>query len=101
MLDDSYYMLNVFKAKQKALVEAPAIVHVDETARVQLVSKDSNEKFYNLIYSFYKLTGVPILLNTSFNENEPIVCNPKEAFDCFERTNMDSLILNNWIITRE
>jgi carbamoyltransferase len=101
MLDDSYYMLNVFKAKQKALDEAPAIVHVDETARVQLVSKDSNKKFYNLIYSFYKLTGVPILLNTSFNENEPIVCNPKEAFDCFERTNMDSLILNNWIITRE
>jgi carbamoyltransferase len=57
-------------------------------------------RYYKLINAFNKITGVPILLNTSFNENEPIVCNPKEALNCFIRTNMDILVMENWIIKR-
>ncbi len=79
----------------------PAVTHVDGTGRVQAVTKDLNLDFYNLINEFYKLTGVPILLNTSFNENEPIVMNPHHAIDCFMRTKMDSLVLENYLIIRE
>jgi len=84
--------------KQKSI---PAVTHIDGTGRVQTVKKEQNQKFYNLIFSFYKKTGIPILLNTSFNENEPIVNNPKEALECFLRTKMDALILNNFLIMRQ
>ena len=96
----SPYMLNVVKAKQLAKDSVPSVVHVDNTCRVQTVSKIDNFHFYNLISEFNKLTNVPIILNTSFNENEPIVLNPDHAFDCFRRTSMDCLVLENWIITR-
>ena len=96
----SPYMLNVVKAKQIAKDTVPSVVHVDNTCRVQTVSKIDNFHFYNLISEFNKLTNVPIILNTSFNENEPIVLNPDHAFDCFRRTSMDCLVLENWIITR-
>jgi carbamoyltransferase len=96
----SPYMLNVVKAKQLAKDLVPSVVHVDNTCRVQTVSKIDNFHFYNLISEFNKLTNVPIILNTSFNENEPIVLNPDHAFDCFRRTSMDCLVLENWIITR-
>ena len=96
----SPYMLNVVKAKQIAKDTVPSVVHVDNTCRVQTVSKIDNFHFYNLISEFNKLTDVPIILNTSFNENEPIVLNPDHAFDCFRRTSMDCLVLENWIITR-
>ena len=96
----SPYMLNVVKAKQIAKDTVPSVVHVDNTCRVQTVSKIDNFHFYNLISEFNKLTNVPIILNTSFNENEPIVLNPDHAFDCFRRTAMDCLVLENWIITR-
>ena len=96
----SPYMLNVVKAKQLAKDSVPSVVHVDNTCRVQTVSKIDNFHFYNLISEFNKLTNVPIILNTSFNENEPIVLNPDHAFDCFRRTAMDCLVLENWIITR-
>jgi carbamoyltransferase len=79
----------------------PGVTHVDGTGRVQTVSKEFNEDFYNLIKSFHNISGVPILLNTSFNENEPIVNTPNEAISCFLRTKMDVIVLGNWIITRK
>jgi carbamoyltransferase len=78
----------------------PAVTHFDGSGRVQTVSKNDNYDFYNLINSFYKISNVPILLNTSFNENEPIVMKPVEAINCFLRTDMDVLILNNFMIKR-
>ena len=96
----SPFMLNVVKAKEIAKNTVPSVVHVDNTCRVQTVSKINNYHFYNLIREFNKITGVPIVLNTSFNENEPIVLTPQHAFDCFRRTSMDCLVLENWMISR-
>lgn len=62
--------------------------------------KDTNPKYYRLIEAFCDITGVPMVLNTSFNENEPVVCKPEEALDCFLRTKMDVLVMANWFITR-
>jgi len=67
---------------------------------LQTVKQEDNARYYKLIKEFYKITGVPIILNTSFNENEPIVCKPEEALDCFLRTKMDILVMENWIIKR-
>ncbi len=78
----------------------PAVTHYDGTGRVQTVSKETNYDFYNLILEFFKISKVPILLNTSFNENEPIVMNPENAIDCFVRTKMDTLVLENYLISR-
>jgi carbamoyltransferase len=88
---------NVIKDKAKLI---PSVIHVDGSGRVQTVKKEENYLFYKLIESFLKISNVPILLNTSFNENEPIVNNPQEAIDCFIRTNMDILVLNSYIIYR-
>jgi carbamoyltransferase len=79
----------------------PGVTHIDGTGRLQTVTKKQNENYYNLIKEFYNVTGVPIILNTSFNENEPIVNNPSEAINCYERTNMDILVLGNWVIQRQ
>ena len=78
----------------------PAVTHIDGTGRVQTVTREMNIDFYLLIEKFNQLSNVPILLNTSFNENEPIVMTPKHAIDCFLRTDMDTLILNNFMIKR-
>jgi carbamoyltransferase len=78
----------------------PAVTHIDGSGRVQTVSKDINSDFYLLIEKFFELSKVPVLLNTSFNENEPIVMSPNHAIDCFIRTDMDILVLNNYIIRR-
>ena len=78
----------------------PAVTHVDGTGRVQTITKKYNFDFYSIIKNFEKLSGVPIILNTSFNENEPIVMDYKQAINCFLRTNMDVLVLNNIIIRR-
>ncbi len=97
---DSDYMIlsaDVLDDKKKLI---PAVTHVDGTARVQTVKKDLNYKFWSLINEFKNLTGLPILLNTSFNENEPIVCHPKEAIECFLRTDLDILILQNYIVKK-
>ena len=96
----SPFMLNVVNAKKLAKDRVPSVVHVDNTCRVQTVNQNENLHFYNLINEFKKITNVPILLNTSFNENEPIVLTPEHAFDCFYRTRMDCLVLENWIISR-
>ena len=77
----------------------PAVTHVDYSARVQTVSKKTNPKFHRLISEFKKITGCPILVNTSFNvRGEPIVCSPEDAFNCFMGTNLDILVLNSFFL---
>jgi len=79
----------------------PAPTHVDGTGRLQTVTREANPRYYELIREFEKQTGVPVVLNTSFNDNEPIVCRPEEALDCYLRTQMDALVLGNFLITRQ
>jgi carbamoyltransferase len=76
------------------------VTHVDGSGRLQTVDRDANPRYYALIESFRAITGVPLVLNTSFNENEPVVCKPQEALDCFLRTKMDLLVLGDWILRR-
>ena len=87
----------VKKDKQKLV---PSITHTDETARLQTVNESLNPRFKKLIQQFNKITNVPMLLNTSFNENEPIVMKPEEALNCLLRTDMDVLFINNFQITK-
>jgi len=98
--DDVPFMMKVFPIRQERRSEIPAVTHVDGTGRLQTVHKDTNPLYWQLIDEFREKTGVPMLLNTSFNENEPIVCKPGEAMDCFLRTRMDMLVLGNWLVTR-
>ncbi len=86
------------RAEKRALI--PAVVHVDGSGRLQTVARHANPRYHALISAFRDLTGVPIVLNTSFNESEPIVCAPQEALDCFLRTNMDLLALGDVIVER-
>lgn len=94
------FMEKVLPIKKEKQATIPAVTHVDGTGRLQTVDKDFSPRYYNLIERFRQKTGVPILLNTSFNENEPIVNSPVEALECFLRTNMDMLVLENCIIER-
>lgn len=94
------FMEKVFPIKPSKYKIIPAVTHVDGTGRLQTVSKEFNPRYYSLIEAFRKRTTIPILLNTSFNENEPIVDNPDQAIDCFLRTNMDMLVLENFIVIR-
>ncbi len=94
------FMGQVFMIKEEKRSLIPAVTHVDGSGRLQTVSPQTNELYYSLISKFYELTDVPILLNTSFNENEPIVCHPGEAIECFLRTKMDYLVLGNNIVSR-
>ena len=93
-------MLMVYQIKPERRVEIPAVTHVDGSGRLQTVSRKLNPRYYQLISDFAELTGVPIVLNTSFNENEPIVCTPQEAIDCFLKTRMDALYLGNYAVRR-
>lgn len=87
------------KSGKKELI--PGVVHVDGTARVQTVSKNTNQKLWQLIKEFDNITGIPIIINTSFNlRGEPIVCAPEDAIDCFQRSKMDYLVLGNFVIQR-
>lgn len=99
-VEDVPFMEKVFPIKKEKRNEIPAVTHVDGTGRLQTVSREVSPRYYELIYEFRKKTGVPILLNTSFNENEPIVNTPQEALDCFLRTQMDMLVLENCVIER-
>jgi carbamoyltransferase len=99
--DEVPFMEKVFPIKPEKRAEIPAVTHIDGTGRLQTVDKNISPMFYGLIDSFRKKTGVPILLNTSFNENEPIVNTPAEALDCFLRTQMDMLVLENCVIERQ
>lgn len=98
--DNVPFMEKVFKFKKTMQNIVPAVVHVDGTGRLQTVDISISPKYYSLINTFRKKTGVPILLNTSFNENEPIVNHPQNAIDCFLRTEMDILVLENYYIER-
>lgn len=98
--DNVPFMNKVFQIKEDKRKQIPAVTHIDGSGRLQTVSKESNTLYYNLINEFRSLTGIPIVLNTSFNENEPIVCTPEEALECFLRTKMDVVVLNSFIITR-
>ena len=93
----SPYMSRICKVKTD---KVPGITHVDNTARIQTVNKEFNEKFYNIINEFYKITGIPMLLNTSFNCQEPIVETPQHALRTFKKTELDLLVINDWIIKK-
>lgn len=97
---DVPFMMRVFQIEETKRNQIPAVTHVDGSGRLQTVSEDSNARYYHLINAFYEKTGVPMLLNTSFNENEPVVCTPEEALACFLRTNMDMLVLGDWVVQR-
>jgi carbamoyltransferase len=93
-------MLMVYQIKPERREQIPAVAHVDGSGRLQTVSRQVNERYYQLISDFYELTGVPVVLNTSFNENEPIVCTPRHAIDCFLKTRMDVLYIGNHAVRR-
>jgi carbamoyltransferase len=96
----SPFMNLAYSVRPEKRVAIPAPTHVDGTGRLQTVSRRTNPRYWGLIKEFEKLTGVPVLLNTSFNENEPIVLTPKQAIDCFLRTRMDVLVLGNHLIEK-
>ena len=95
------FMLKVYPIKLDKQSVIPAVTHVDGSGRLQTVRKEDNPRYWRLIDEFRQITGVPVVLNTSFNENEPIVCKPVEALDCFLRTKMDILVMGNWYIERQ
>lgn len=97
----SPYMLHVYKIKPAWRERLCAVNHVDDTGRLQSVARDENPLYYDLVKRFGERTGIPVLLNTSFNENEPIVCTPAEAIDCFVRTRMDVLALGPFLCRKE
>jgi carbamoyltransferase len=98
--DDVPFMLQVYPIRADKRERIPAVTHVDGSGRLQTVSRAANPLYHRLIERFFELTGVPMLLNTSFNENEPVVCRPQEALECFLRTGMDVLAMGRWIVSR-
>jgi carbamoyltransferase len=101
--DGSYpvpFMEKVYKIKPEKRDLIPAVTHVDGTGRLQTVAESMNPQYYGLIQEFFKATGVPLVLNTSFNENEPIVNTPEDALDCFLRTKMDVLAMGCFYIVQ-
>jgi carbamoyltransferase len=97
---ESPFMVLVYKTKPDKRSRIPAVNHVDDTGRVQTVERDVEPRYYRLIEEFARLTDVPVLLNTSFNENEPIVMTPSEAVETFRKTRMDMLVLGNYVLRR-
>jgi carbamoyltransferase len=96
----SPYMMHVSKIRERYRTTYPSVTHVDGTGRLQTVSRDNNERFYLLLKEIKKINGIGILLNTSFNENEPIVTTPEQALACFDRTEIDVLVLENFILRK-
>jgi carbamoyltransferase len=94
------FMLQVYPVRPDKRAVVPAITHVDGSGRLQTVSRRANPRYWNLIQAFDRVSGVPMLLNTSFNENEPIVLHPREALDCFLRTHMDVLVMGHHVLER-
>jgi carbamoyltransferase len=94
------FMIQVYPVRFGKRDVIPAVTHVDGSGRLQTVNRQINPLYWQLIKAFEKLTGVPVLLNTSFNENEPIVHRPEEALDCFLRTQMDVLVLGSLVIQK-
>ena len=100
LTDEVPFMERVYPIRKEKQPEVPAVTHVDGSGRLQTVDKNISPRYYALIESFRKRTGIPILLNTSFNENEPIVNQPEEALNCYLRTNMDMLVMENILVSR-
>jgi carbamoyltransferase len=96
----SPFMLHVYKIRPEKRKLLCAVNHVDDTGRLQTVTREENSMYYDLIADFHRKTGLPVVLNTSFNENEPIVCTPEEAIDCFRRTRMDVLAIGPFLVTK-
>jgi carbamoyltransferase len=94
------FMIKVYNVRQEKRAEIPAVTHVDGTGRLQTVEQPHAPLYWSLIRAFGDLTGTPVVLNTSFNENEPIVCTPAEAIDCFARTRMDALGIGHYLIEK-
>jgi carbamoyltransferase len=98
--DDVPFMMQVLPVREKKRPLIPAVTHVDGSSRLHTVYRQTNPRYWQLIKCFHRIAGVPMLLNTSFNENEPVVCRPVEALNCFLRTKMDVLVLGDWFIHR-
>ncbi len=96
----SDFMLVAYPAREEKKAAIPAVIHVDHTSRIQTVSKETNSRYHALISEFFRLTGVPMVLNTSFNESEPIVCTPQNALDTFLRSGIDYLTIGNFLVSR-
>ena len=94
------FMMQVFQIREARRAQIPAVTHADGSGRLQTVSAATNPRYHKLISAFRDQTDVPMVLNTSFNENEPVVCTPAEALDCFLRTKMDVLVLGDNYIER-
>ena len=99
--EPSPFMLMVYKVRAEQRAAVPAITHVDDTGRLQTVSARTNPRYHGLISEFERQTGVGMVLNTSFNEHEPVVASPADALACYLRTRMDVLAMGNWVLTRE
>jgi carbamoyltransferase len=97
----SPFMTFAYNVRPEKRAVIPAPTHVDGTARLQTVNRTANPLYWKLIRAFGDLTGVPVVLNTSFNDNEPIVCRPEEALDCFKRTQMDVLVMGNFVLEKK
>jgi carbamoyltransferase len=97
---DVPFMMQVYQIQSAKRAAVPAVAHVDGSGRLQSVYRQTNQRYWQLIEDFRQITGVPMVLNTSFNENEPVVCRPAEALDCFLRTRMDVLVLGDSFIER-
>jgi carbamoyltransferase len=95
------FMMQVYQIRADKRAQIPAVCHVDGSGRLQTVYEHTNPRYHGLIGAFQRLTGVPMVLNTSFNENEPVVCRPEEALDCFLRTKMDMLVIGQWVVRRD
>jgi carbamoyltransferase len=94
------FMMQVFQIREEKRSLVPAVTHLDGSGPAADSLILNQPRYYRLIENFCKLTGIPMVLNTSFNENEPVVCNPQEALDCFLRTKMDALAIGDTIISR-
>ncbi|MEY2495813.1 MAG: carbamoyltransferase [Verrucomicrobiota bacterium] len=99
--DDVPFMMEAFQIRPEKRALIPAVTHVDGSGRLQTVHRETNPLYHQLITAFHELTSVPLVLNTSFNENEPVVCRPEEALDCFLRTKMDLLVLGSFFVERK
>jgi len=100
IMDDVPFMEKVFQIKEEKRSAIPAVTHVDGSGRLQTVEAIANPRYHRLIKTFGEKSGVPILLNTSFNENEPIVNSPEHALECYLRTKMDMLVMGNIVVQR-
>ena len=98
--DPAPFMIMIYKVRKEKQQEIPATTHVDESGRLQAVLKHTNSRYHRLISEFAKISGVPVVLNTSFNEHEPIVCTPDDALRTFLKTKMDVLVLGERYISR-